>query len=147
QRAVTTYPQTSSGRRLAFARWLTDSRNPLTARVAANHIWLRHFGSAIVPSVFDFGKNGRLPSHPALLDWLASELMSPTAPPDGALAGAWSMKHLHRLIVTSATYRQASTPEPGNIAKDPDNIYFWRTTPHRLEAEVVRDGVFFVAGT
>jgi Protein of unknown function (DUF1553)/Protein of unknown function (DUF1549) len=146
KRAVTTYPQTSSGRRLAFARWLSDSRNPLTARVAANHIWLRHFGSAIAPSVFDFGKNGRLPSHPALLDWLASELMSPTTPPDGGSASAWSMKHLHRLIVTSATYRQGSTPEPGNLAKDPDNIYYWRMLPHRLEAEVVRDSVFFVAG-
>ena len=69
------YPEESTGRRLAFAKWLADAENPLTARVAVNHIWLRHFGQAIVPSVFDFGKNGRAPSHPALLDWLAAEFM------------------------------------------------------------------------
>ena len=98
-----TYPATSTGRRLAFARWIADRDNPLTARVAVNHIWLRHFGQALVPSVFDFGRNGRPPSHPALLDWLAAEFME----------RGWSMKALHRLIVTSSAYRMASTPDAG----------------------------------
>src|SRR5439155_18185029 len=84
------YPRTSSGRRLALADWIADRDNPLTARVAMNHLWLRHFGSALVPSVFDFGRNGQKPTHPALLDWLATEFMQ----------HHWSMKHLHRLMVT-----------------------------------------------
>jgi Protein of unknown function (DUF1553)/Protein of unknown function (DUF1549) len=132
----TTYPTTSTGRRLAFAKWIADRDNPLTARVAMNHIWLRHFGQAIVPSVFDFGKNGRTPSHPALLDWLAVEFMDK----------GWSMKHMHRLIVTSSAYRMASTPDDSNIVIDRDNVYHWRLTPRRLEAEAVRDCVFYVAG-
>ncbi len=135
-RDVKVYPTTSTGRRLAFARWITDRDNPLAARVAVNHIWQRHFGRGIVPGMFDFGKNGQPPSHPALLDWLAVELMD----------SGWSMKHVHRLIVTSATYRQASTPTPENLARDPDNVYLWRFTPRRLEAETVRDAIFHVAG-
>ncbi|MFL5341574.1 MAG: DUF1553 domain-containing protein [Gemmataceae bacterium] len=141
-RPLTNYPAASSGRRLAFAKWLSDSRNPLTARVAVNHIWLRHFGQAIVPSVFDFGRNGRPPSHAALLDWLAAEFMQPSV----KNASPWSMKHLHRLIVTSATYRQASTPDISNVALDHDNRYLWRFSPHRLEAEAVRDALLYVAG-
>lgn len=127
---------TSTGRRLALANWLTDPKNPLTARVAANHIWMRHLGAPLVPSVFDFGKNGRRPAHPGLLDWLAAELVE----------RKWSMKQLHRLIVTSRTYRQASTPDPANLAADRDNLYFWRVAPRRLEAEAVRDQLLFVAG-
>jgi hypothetical protein len=119
----------STGRRLALARWLTDARNPLTARVAVNHIWLRHFGQALVPSVFDFGKNGHRPMQPALLDWLAAELVEHN----------WSMKHVHKLIVTSRTCRQSSTPDANNLAADRDNVYFWRVPPRRLEAEAVRD--------
>jgi hypothetical protein len=126
----------STGRRLALANWLTDPRNPLTARVAVNHIWMRHLGSPLVPSVFDFGKNGRRPVHPALLDWLAAELVE----------RKWSMKRLHKLIVTSRTYRQASTPDAANLALDRDNLYFWRVAPRRLEAEAVRDQLLFVAG-
>src|SRR5260370_27818085 len=114
-RQLTIYPNTSSGRRLAFARWLTDRSNPLAARVAMNHVWLRHFGQAIVPSVFDFGRNGRPPSHPALLDWLAAEFMK----------RGWSQKAIHRLIVTSAAYRQASTPDEANLVLDRDNTYLW----------------------
>jgi hypothetical protein len=132
----TTYPATSTGRRLAFARWIADESNPLTARVAVNHLWGRHFGRAIVPTVNDFGRNGQPPSHPALLDWLAAELMS----------RGWSMKAIHRLIVTSAAYRQDSRPDPGGLARDPDNVYLWRWTPRRAEAEVVRDCVFAVGG-
>jgi hypothetical protein len=136
RRPTATYPKQSTGRRLALAQWLGDPRNPLTARVAMNHVWLRHFGEAIVPSVFDFGRNGRPPSHPALLDWLAAEFM----------ANRWSMKHVHRLIVTSNAYRQSSTPDADSLAKDPDNRYLWRYGSRRVEAEVVRDSVLFVSG-
>ena len=146
RRAVTTYPAQSSGRRLALARWLADRENPLTARVAVNHIWLRHFGQGIVPSVFDFGRNGRPPSHPALLDWLAAEFMQPTQAPGLRPRGSWTMKHLHRLMVTSSTYRLASTPDDANTALDRDNKYLWRHNSRRVEAEVVRDALFHVAG-
>ncbi len=131
-----TYPAASTGRRLAFARWITARDNPLTARVAVNQIWSRHFGRAIVPTVADFGRNGQKPSHPALLDWLASELMDRN----------WSMKAIHRLIVTSEAYRAASTPDAADMAIDPDNVYLWRFSPRRAEAEIVRDGLFAVAG-
>jgi hypothetical protein len=148
KRATSGHPPTSTGRRLAFAKWLAGEHNPLTARVAVNHIWLRHFGQAIVPSVFDFGKNGRAPSHPALLDWLAAELMNQEKETGrrGDKETGWSMKHVHRLIVTSATYRQSSTPDAANMQIDRDNKYLWRYAPHRLEAEAVRDAVFYVAG-
>jgi hypothetical protein len=130
------YPATSTGRRLALARWLASKDNPRTARVAVNHIWLRHFGQTLVPSVFDFGRNGQPPTHPALLDWLAAEFME----------RGWSMKALHRLIVISSAYRMDSTPEAGNLAADRDNRYLWRMAPRRVEAEVVRDSLFYVAG-
>jgi hypothetical protein len=136
KRAMPNYPATSTGRRLAFSRWLTDRANPLAARVAMNHIWMRHFGQAIVPSVTDFGRNGRPPSHPALLDWLAVEFME----------RGWSTKQMHRLILTSSTYRMASTPDDDNLARDRDNIYLWRMNSHRLEAEAVRDCIFYVGG-
>ena len=136
KRAVKTYPQESTGRRLAFARWIAHKENPLTARVAMNHIWLRHFGQPIVPRVFDFGRAGPGPSHPALLDWLAAEFMD----------RGWSMKSMHRLLVTSSTYRMASTPEVDNLRLDPDNKYYWRMPSRRLEAEVVRDSLFWIAG-
>ncbi len=130
------YPTTSTGRRLALARWIVSSQNPLAARVAVNHVWLRHFGTGIVPTPADFGRNGRAPSHPALLDWLAAEFMD----------GGWKMRDLHRLIVTSATYRQASTSDAANLPLDRDNKYLWRYPSRRLEAETVRDLVFHVAG-
>jgi uncharacterized protein DUF1553 len=132
-----------------FARWVADKQNPLTARVAMNHVWLRHFGQAIVPSVFDFGRNGRWPTHPALLDWLAAEFMDPSisSPPlTKGGQGGWSMKHIHRLIVTSSTYRMASTPDAKNAELDRDNTYLWRMPSRRLEAEAVRDSIFYVAG-
>ena len=107
--------------RVAASPWHAGSRppNPLTARVAVNHLWGRHFGRAIVPSVNDFGRNGQRPSHPALLDWLAAEFMD----------RGWSMKAIHRLIVTSATYRQDSKPDIADLAGDPDNIFLWRWAP------------------
>jgi Protein of unknown function (DUF1553)/Protein of unknown function (DUF1549) len=137
RRQLATYPKTSTGRRLAFARWIASSENPLTARVAMNHMWLRHFGQGIVPTVSDFGRNGRPATNPALLDWLASEFVD----------RGWSMKAMHRLIVTSETYRQDSKPDSSNLAIDPDNTYNWRMTPRRVEAEIVRDCVFAVADT
>lgn len=135
-RSTQDYPTTSTGRRLAFARWLTESRNPLTARVAVNHIWARHFGQGIVPTLSDFGRNGRKPTHPQLLDWLAAELM----------ANGWHMKSLHRLMVTSRAYRMASTPDAADLSRDPDNAYLWRMSSRRLEAEAVRDNVLYLAG-
>ncbi|MFN0050891.1 MAG: PSD1 and planctomycete cytochrome C domain-containing protein [Planctomycetales bacterium] len=153
------YPATSSGRRLALARWIADRSNPLTARVAINHLWLRHMGSPLVSSVFDFGLNGKPPTHPELLDWLAVELMEPTvvsgAPPPGPplLRGGntgWRMKHIHRLIVTSQTYRQQSATS-GPVAQsckpvDPDNVSLWRMNVRRMEAEIIRDSTLYVAG-
>ncbi|MEX0704292.1 MAG: DUF1549 and DUF1553 domain-containing protein [Planctomycetales bacterium] len=135
-RAVTSYPKESSGRRLALARWIADRENPLTARVAVNHMWHRHFGQALVPRIFDFGGNAAPPTHPALLDWLGAEFVEQ----------GWSIKAVHRLIVTSATYRQASTTDPENAAIDRDNVYYWRMPSKRMEAEVVRDSVLHLAG-
>jgi len=131
------YPGKSSGRRTAFARWLVDRENPLAARVAVNHIWLRHFGQALVPTVNEFGAHGSEPTHPALLDWLAAEFME----------SGWSMKKLHRRIVLSATYRMASTPHEANAAADPDNVHYWRMPYRRMEGEIVRDNLLHVAGT
>ncbi len=136
KRNLPSYPATSTGRRLALARWITDRNNPLAARVAVNHIWLRHFGKGIVPTEFDFGRNGRPPSHPALLDWLAGEFM----------AHGWSMKHMHRLIVTSRAYRMDSQSNPANMTRDRDNRYLWRRDVRRMEGEVVRDSLLYIAG-
>jgi hypothetical protein len=130
------YPPTSSGRRLALARWIASRQNPLTSRVAVNHIWLRHLGSALVPSVANFGLNGKRPTHPELLDWLAAEFTE----------SGWSMKHLHRLIVTSSTYRMASAGPPADRAIDPENRALWRANVRRMEAEVVRDSLLHLAG-
>ena len=140
------YPQTSSGRRSVLAKWIADKNNPLTARVAVNHIWLRHFGQAIVETTHDLGRNGSRPTHPELLDWLASELMD----------SGWSMKHIHRLIVTSETYQLASMlPQSAGdeaatvVAKnstDPDNKTYWRFPASRMQAEVVRDSLLSIAG-
>jgi hypothetical protein len=136
KRKLPDYPDESTGRRTALAEWITDPANPLFARVAMNHIWLRHFGRGIVPTSADFGRNGQRPSHPALLDWLAAEFVE----------RGWSMKPMHRLMVTSATYRQASTPDEANQSADRDNVYLWRMPSRRLEAELVRDQIFYVAG-
>ncbi len=127
----------SSGRRLALANWLTHRDHPLTARVAVNHIWARHFGTGLVASVNDFGAGGATPTHPALLDWLAAELVDHD----------WRMKHVHRLIVTSSTYRMASSIAGATTpSADLDNRYLWRFPPRRMEAELVRDSILHVAG-
>ncbi len=133
------YPTQSTGRRTALAEWITSDDNPLAARVAVNHIWMRHFGQPLVATVSDFGRNGQPPTHPALLDWLAAELIEHN----------WSMKHLHRLIVTSNTYRkQSGMANASEIAGgvDPDNQLLWRFNTLRMDAEVVRDSVLYVAG-
>ena len=136
---VVAFPAVSTGRRRALAEWVTDPRHPLTSRVAVNHIWLRHMGQPLVTTMFDFGRKGNAPLHPQLLDWLASELVD----------SGWSMKHLHRLIVTSAAYRMASSPVGGDTsaARDPDNRYLWRRESIRLESQAVRDCMLAIAGT
>jgi hypothetical protein len=123
-------------RRVRLARWITDPRNPLTARVMANRLWHYHFGSGIVETPNDFGFNGARPSHPELLDFLARELTD----------NGWSLKHLHRLIVNSATYRQSSRGNSAASRTDAGNRLLWRRNPQRLEAEAVRDSILEVAG-
>jgi hypothetical protein len=133
------FPAQSTGRRRALAEWIVDPRNPLAARVAVNHIWMRHLGTPLVATVFEFGRKGNAPVHPQLLDWLASELVD----------NGWSMKHLHRVIVTSAAYRMGSSTAGAAAAlkSDPDNRLLWRREPIRLEAQVVRDAILSLAGT
>ncbi|MFM7074016.1 MAG: PSD1 and planctomycete cytochrome C domain-containing protein [Planctomycetota bacterium] len=132
-----TYSPTSTGRRKALAQWITARENPLAARVAVNHVWLRHFHTPLVASVFDFGRNGARPTHPELLDWLAVELME----------SGWSLKRLHRLIVTSAAYRRvSSTGGWPAAAGDPENMWLWRMNTGRMEAEVVRDSLLHLSG-
>jgi mono/diheme cytochrome c family protein len=126
----------TTGRRLAFARWLAGQDNPLTARVIANRVWMHHFGRGIVATPADFGRLGTTPSHPALLDWLASELRD----------SGWSIKHLHRAIMLSTAYRQSSRREPAQIAIDAENRYYGRQNVARLDAETLRDRVLTVTG-
>jgi hypothetical protein len=123
-------------RRAALARWITDPRNPLTWRSIVNRVWLYHFGRGIVDSPNDFGHMGQLPTHPELLDWLAVEFRD----------SGQSLKELHRLIVTSNTYRQAATTNPKAAALDADNHLYWRANRRHLEAEEVRDSVLWVSG-
>lgn len=159
------YPRESTGRRKALGEWLGSRDNPLTARVAVNHIWMRHFHEPLVASVFDFGRNGKAPTHPELLDWLAAEFME----------SGWSMRHVHRLMVMSAAYRRSSqysvSSNQSSVAKsapgvrspaehwtlntehlrraretDPENKWLWRMNPGRMEAEVVRDSILHLAG-
>ncbi|MEY2409297.1 MAG: hypothetical protein QOF48_1967 [Verrucomicrobiota bacterium] len=133
--------------RLGFARWVVSTSNPLTARVMMNRIWEQYFGKGIVETVEEFGKQGEPPSHPQLLDWLASEFMAPEST-SGAGAGAqpWDLKHMHRLIVTSATYRQSSKVSAALAHRDPFNRLLARGPRVRLEAEMVRDQALAVAG-
>ena len=123
-------------RRLRLARWITDARQPLFARVIVNRLWHYHFGAGLVENTSDLGFNGGLPSHPELLDWLASELVREN----------WSLKALHRVLVTSATYRQNSLPRPEALRVDANNRLLWRRSPQRLEAEGVRDAMLAVSG-
>jgi hypothetical protein len=126
----------TTGRRLAFARWLVDSRHPLTSRVIVNRVWLHHFGRGLVETPGDFGMLGARPSHPELLDWLASELVD----------GSWSLKRLHRLLLTSATYRQRAVQHAAGEAADPENRLYWRMPLRRMDAEALRDSILAVSG-
>lgn len=137
------YPATSSGRRTALADWITHRDNPLTARVAINHIWLHYFGEPLVQSVDDFGLRAARPIQQKLLDWLAVDLME----------NNWSMKHIHRLILTSRVYALASSPTSSsdhafaiNTAIDPDNLHFWRANVRRLSSEQIRDSLLAIGG-
>ena len=123
-------------RRQRLAAWIADPQNPLTARVMVNRVWHYHFGVGLVDSPNDFGFNGGRPTHPELLDWLAAEFM----------AQGWSLKKLHRLLVTSATYRQSSQHVASAASIDGDNRLYWRGTPRRLAAEEVRDAMLLVSG-
>jgi hypothetical protein len=127
----------TSGRRRALAEWLGSRENPLTARVIVNRIWSHHFGTGIVASLDNFGKMGQAPTHPELLDWLAVEFME----------RGWSVKQMHRLIMTSEAYRMSSQQEDSTSAgRDPDNHYLWRYPIQRLDAEIVRDAILAVSG-
>jgi hypothetical protein len=125
-----------SDRRAALARWLTNDKNPLLWRSVVNRVWLYHFGRGIVDSPNDFGKMGQLPTHPELLDWLAVETRD----------GGGSLKRLHRLIVTSATYKQVSSDNPAFAKIDADNHLLWRQNRRKLDAEAVRDSILLTAG-
>jgi len=122
--------------RLHLARWLVSEQNPLTARVAVNRIWQHYFGRGLVKTSEDFGTQGEKPSHPELLDWLATEF----------IRQRWSLKAMHRLIVTSATYRQSSRVSAGLRALDPENILLARSPRYRLDAEIIRDIALAVSG-
>lgn len=125
----------STGRRLAYAQWLTSGRHPLVARVLVNRFWLNHMGRGIVNTPGDFGRQGELPTHPELLDWLADEFVQ----------SGWKLKHLQRLILLSRTYRQSSV-NPASLKQDPENRLYGRFKMQRMDAETLRDSVLAVAG-
>lgn len=134
------YPKTSSGRRASLANWLTHRDHPLTARVAVNHIWLRHFGTPLVESVEDFGLRAPKPLHQDLLDFLAIELIE----------SGWDMKYLHRLIVSSKAWQRSSSnrgADQATLASDPENHELWRMNGRRMESQVIRDSLLHLAGT
>ncbi|MFO0953998.1 MAG: DUF1553 domain-containing protein [Isosphaeraceae bacterium] len=128
----------STGRRSALARWLTRPENPLSTRVIVNRVWQYHFGRGLASNASDFGRLGELPTHPELLDWLTAQF----------LKSGWTLKPLHRLILTSATYRQSSTHPQMSACrlKDPENLLYWHGSTRRLDAEQIRDATLAVTG-
>jgi hypothetical protein len=130
---LTSNPKVSSGR-LELGKWLTAQDHPLTARVIVNRIWQGYFGVGLVSTPSNFGLRGEAPSHPLLLDWLANELVDHD----------WSLKHIHRLVLNSATYQQSSQPAPALEKIDPTNRFFWRQNQKRLSAESIRDAILLV---
>ena len=128
---------TTSGRRLAFANWLTSGTNPLVARVLVNRVWLHHFGRGLVGTPSDFGFMGERPSHPELLDWLANDFVQ----------HGWQMKRLHKLFMTSTAYRQSSLRDAKKERRDPENRLYWRKPVQRLDAEAIRDAMLTVSGS
>src|ERR1043166_2358062 len=131
-------PQTDGARRLALAKWIASPDNPLTARVMVNRIWQWHFGQGIVATPNNFGKMGKRPSHPELLDWLAGYFIE----------HGWSVKEMHRVMMLSEAYQRASKPvEAGKLAKvDPENRLLSYFPPRRMEAEVLRDSMLAISG-
>ena len=131
-------PEAEAGRRLALARWIASPENPLTARVMVNRIWQHHFGTGLVATSNNFGKMGKRPTHPELLDWLASEFIE----------SGWSVKSMHRLILRSSTYRRSGVPaDPERLAEvDPENKLLSYFPPRRLTAEEIRDAILAVSG-
>jgi hypothetical protein len=127
----------SSWRRRGFAEWLVSPSNPLTARVMVNRIWQHHFGEGIVRTPSNFGRMGEPPTHPELLDWLAVEFVE----------RGWSLKAMHRLMLTSQAYQMASFDVTASVAVDPENQFLWRMPRLRLEAEIIRDAMLATAGT
>jgi hypothetical protein len=127
----------TTGRRSVLAEWLTKADNPLTARVLVNRLWQHHFGRGIVATPGDFGAQGEAATHPELLDWLACELVE----------GDWSLKAMHRLMVSSATYRQSCAGSAANAAIDPENRLWWQMERRRLEGETLRDAILAVSGS
>ncbi|MCX7420496.1 MAG: DUF1549 domain-containing protein [Planctomycetia bacterium] len=147
-------PADRSGR-IEFARWLTDSKHPLTARVAVNRIWQGHFGEGLVRSPDNFGLLGDKPTHPALLDWLSREFVGRISNPSEpttlgleirATGASWSMKSLHRAIMLSSAYQMQTTYREESFLADPDNRLWWRRNRRRLEVEAVRDSLLSVSG-
>jgi hypothetical protein len=129
-------PSNTSGRRLALAKWIASPDNKLTARVIVNRIWQHHFGRGIVRSPNNFGLLGDAPTHPALLDWLASDLMQ----------NGWTMKRMHKQIMLSSAWQQSSDPNPASYEVDPQNNLFWKFDMRRLSAEEIRDSLFAATG-
>jgi hypothetical protein len=129
-------PKDAPSNRLGLARWLTDPSHPLASRVTVNRYWQSYFGVGIVKTAEDFGSQGELPSHPELLDWLATEFVRT----------GWDIKAMQRLIVTSATYRQSSRVAPDLLEKDPENRLLARGPRFRMSAEMVRDNALSVSG-
>lgn len=140
------FPTDAPRNRLGLARWIVARRSPTTARAAVNRIWQEYFGLGLVTTPEDFGTRVETPSHPELLDWLACELMEPTVEIDGTVAPAWSLKHIHRLIVTSATYRQSSRVTPDAYARDQFDRLLERAPRVRVDGEVVQDIALAVSG-
>jgi hypothetical protein len=132
--------------RIDLAHWLVSPDNPLTARVMMNRIWQQYFGKGLVETENDFGMQGTLPTHPELLDWLAVEFMRPSASREGQRPENWNMKRMHKLIATSATYRQSSRIRPELREKDPQNKLLARQHRLRLEAEIIRDSALSASG-
>ena len=141
----------TSGRRLALAKWLTSPDHPLLARVHVNRLWASHFGRGIVPTIANFGRSGAKPSHPELLDWLATEFakvdesLRDSNSGHGVTGLRWSQKRLHRLIVTSAAYRQSADVDPAKTSADPNNVLLGAWSPKRHHGEVVRDSLLSVS--
>jgi hypothetical protein len=133
-------------RRLVLAKWVVDPSNPLTARVIVNRLWQHHFGRGIVATPSDFGRMGAAPTHPELLDWLAAELVQGPVPSERSESKGWRLKPIHRLIVTSAAYRQGSASRPDALAVDAGSTLLWRYPPRRIEAEAIRDAILAVSG-